>query len=184
MMNNQKTWKEILGSKKSVFLLLVLAIVSSTLYAIYLNQHQQMDLAYLEEYLKGSDQYIALDLQSISQVFMTYFKRYLIVWLVGGVAFLAPIAIGISFMELFAYGFSMTSLYLQYGIKGIYIAGSLFILQGVVFCVLLLEIVEIILKRKHFFGTERTKSYGGYLLKGAIGCVLVVLLEIIVTNLV
>ncbi|MBE6021724.1 MAG: hypothetical protein E7231_00665 [Cellulosilyticum sp.] len=183
-MNNQKTWKEILESKKSVLLLLVLAIVSSTLYAIYLKQHQQMDLTYLEQYLKESDLYIALDLKSISQVFISYFKRYVIVWLMGGIVFLAPAAIGISFMELFAYGFSMTSLYLEYGIKGVWMAGGLFLLQGTVFCVLLLEIVEVILKRKQFFSTEITKSYGVYLLKGVSGCVLVVLLEIIVTNLV
>ena len=183
-MNNKNRWKDFFKERGSVLLLFALAIVSSTLYAIYLKQNQRLELGYLEQYLHDSSVSMKLDIKCGIQIFIGYYKKYLIVWMLGLVSFLTPIVVVGTFLEVFAYGFSIATLYLGYGKEGVLIASCLFVLQGVIINVLLLELLNGILKKNQIFNVHVPKNYGLYLIEGGVGCILVVLVEIFILNLV
>ena len=50
MMENQSGWRDFVSNKKSVLLLLVAAVISSALYAIYLQQRGELDTSYISTY--------------------------------------------------------------------------------------------------------------------------------------
>lgn len=180
MMENQNRWKDFFSSKKSVLLLLLVAIVSSTLYAIYLKQKHCLDVSYIGQYWGASGSWDGLDVEKGMQVYWIYLKKYLIVWLFGTVSFLWPMVIGITFFDIFAYGFSVTALYLNYGKSGILIAGKLFMIQGIILTVLLLELLDYIIKKNQVFHSITIRSYMLYLVLGGIGCGIIALNEVLI----
>lgn len=179
-MNNQNTWKIIFKGRKSVLLLCALAMISSTLYAIYLKQHHQLDMTYVNSYVVES---VAgskiLDVKYLVVVYMSYIKRYLIIWLLGLVSFLTPLAMLGIFVNNFAYGFSIAAMYLSYGKEGLWMCAHLFVIQGVLFMVLLLKLAEGINDKNQMLGMEGSKSYGVYFFGGVIGCLGIALVELI-----
>lgn len=168
-------------AKKSVLLLLGLAIVSSTLYAISLKQGHKMNLDYLEQYIKESHLHNHLDLKAAFLIFGTYFKKYGLIWIVGAIHFLWPVAIGLAFFHLFTYGFSVAAVYLSFGASGILMALSLFMIQGIILAVLLLDLAEGILKKNNIFEEYIHPSYYYYLLKGLVGCLIITFIEVLLT---
>ncbi len=175
MKDGQEGWKVFFGSKKSVLLLLVLAMISSVLYVIYLEQTNQLPNEYLEKYLERVDLRWSLD--SFLVIFFTYFKRYLLVWLFGLVPAMIPISILLTYIYIFSYGFSMSWLYITLGIKGMAQASLLFGIQGVMMIGCLLFLVDRILSKVHIFEEEALSKYSFLLLIGCIGCGVVTSLE-------
>lgn len=180
-MENKNVWKIFLKGKKSVLLLFALAVVSSTLYAIYLEKNGQLHLEYVESYLGESNLKNGSDLESLLAIWGSYFKKYLLVWLLGSVVFLSPIVVAYVFMNGFAYGFSMASMYLVYGKEGVFMAGHLFVVQGLLFMVLLLKLTERIFKKNELFYSADEQGYLSYLLGGVFGCVVISLIEFVIS---
>lgn len=180
-MDKLEVVKEFIKTKKSVLLLLGLAIVSSTLYAISLKQGHKMNLSYLEQYMKESHVHNNLDLKMACLIFGNYLKKYGLVWLIGAIHFLWPLAIGLAFFHIFTYGFSIAAVYLSFGGTGLLMGLSLFMIQGVLLTVLLLDLAEGIWKKNNILEEILNSNYYFYLLKGILGCLIITLIEILLT---
>ena len=161
---------------RSVLLLLFVAIVSSTLYAIYVKEHQGDNVQLVLEGILKSDTSLEAKSYQILEVFVNYFKRYMIVWLLGVSGILLPVGIGVTFLNLFAYGFSMTTFYVFYGLEGIQTVFLNFGLQGVLFCTLLLKLSEYFLQAKQK-NTMKLKNEFIVLIYGIAGCLIITIME-------
>lgn len=179
---DKKAIIDFIKTKKSVLLLLGTAIVSSTLYAISLQQGHNLNLSYVEQYVKESHLHNHLDLKTAVWIFIAYFKKYAFIWLAGILPFLWPIAIGLAFCDIFSYGFSVSAVYLSFGGKGILMGLSLFIIQGIILTFLLLDLTESILKKNNIFNFLDEHVYAPYyyyLVKGGLGCLFITFIEIV-----
>lgn len=174
----QKGWKNFFESKRSVLLLLLIAIVSSTLYVVYLERTQQLPYDYLNNYLKNQDK--RWEIQYFITVFFKYFKKCLWIWLLGVFTFMIPISIALVYVYIFSYGFSIAWLYVAYGLQGLRTGWLLFGGQGVLMSVCLLCLVSDILQTKHVFGQKEGLKYFVYILRAGAVCGVVTLLEMIV----
>lgn len=180
-MEKREAVLDFIKTKKSVLLLLGLAIVSSTLYAISLKQGHKMNLDYLEQYIKESQLHNHLDLKTACFIFGAYFKKYGLVWILGAIHFLWPLAIGLAFFHIFTYGFSVTAVYLSFGGQGILMSFGLFMIQGIILAVLLLDLSEGIMRKNNLFENDIQPSYYQYLLKGLVGCLIITFIEVVLT---
>ena len=173
MMSNQNEWKTFLKAKGSVLLLFAVAIIGGTLYAIYLKQNHALDMDYIQNYLVDSKSDEGIVFESSLITFITYFKKYAIIWFLGIVSFTGPIAIVGALVNIFGYGFSVAALYLVYGTSGLLMAGQLFMIQGIVFAVLLLELINFIMRKNDISISGASGNYGICLLSGGLGCALI-----------
>lgn len=177
MMESQESLKLFLKNRSGVLLLFGLSLIGGTLCAILLEHMNQIKWKEIEDYLAYCQGVNELGISSIVQVFFTYFKRFLMIWLLSGIAFLVPIAMGMIFLEVSVYSFALTSLYIYYGGAGIVIAGKLFLLQAILMIVLLLDLANYLFKRSRVFDQGKMNTYGYCLAKGLGGCLVVTVLE-------
>ncbi|MBP3889547.1 MAG: hypothetical protein J6F30_18150 [Cellulosilyticum sp.] len=177
-MNNQNEWKEFFKSRKGVLLLCVMAIIAGTLYAVYLKKNGSIDVGYVQEYLVDSKGQKEMVLEEGIITYIFYFKKYAIIWLLGLISFSLPLVIILAGVNIFEYGFVLTSIYLTFGRSGFIIASRLFIFQGILLMIMLLELVCFVIKRNHVFIAGNMKSYITYLISGAIGCGVIAFFEI------
>lgn len=180
MMENQSGWRDFVSNKKSVLLLLVAAVISSALYAIYLQQRGELDTSYISTYWQEGEVEKNFNLHIGLEIYWFYLKKYLIVWLLGLIRFFIPIAVGVVFFDLFTYGFSIATMCLNYGRVGMFVAGEMFLLQGVILSVLLLELLDEALKRNQVFSINGKTNYIFRLIVGGIGCAVIMLIEIFI----
>lgn len=176
-MNNQGKWREFVRDKKSVLLLFAFAMVSSTLYAIYLKKTGDLNSAYIENYLQDTDGVMERDFMSYVRIFCNYYSRYLIAWGMGMVTFFSPLALCFIFGELFSYGFSLTMMYLNYGWNGLFLVAHLFMVQGVLFLVQLLVLGDWIIKKAQMYQDIKKQQYGMLLIYGGVGCGVIAAIE-------
>lgn len=178
-MNNQNEWKEFFKIRKGVLLLCVMAIIAGTLYAAYLEKNGSVDVGYVQEYLVDSKGQKEIMLEEGIITYIFYFKKYAIVWLLGLISFSLPLVIILAGVNIFEYGFVLTSIYLTFGRSGFIIASRLFIFQGILFTIMLLELVHFAIKRNYIFTVGNMKSYITYLISGVIGCGIITFFEVL-----
>ena len=154
---SMQEWKEFFKIKRSVLFLLALAIVSSTLYVIYLENTKQLSSEMLQHYLMKKE--IVFEMKHFTTVFVVYLKRCLLVWFLGVFTILTPLCFLLVFVYTFSYGFSIASFYVCFGLKGMWMAGLTFGIQCVVMVSYLLYLQDCILKKKQVFGEVGQKSY-------------------------
>ena len=174
-------WKEFFKSKKSVLLLFVLTIVGSTLYVVYLKKTGQLSKQMLEHYVIQEE--MSFEMKHLLWVFMGYLKKCLLVWFLGGVNFLIPLSFLLAFLYTFSYGFSITALYVSFGLQGIEISIFTFALQGILMISYLTFLESHILKRLQIFKEGGQKNY---MLFGVVGlgvAFLMTLVEILMLKL-
>lgn len=177
-MNNQNEWKEFFKIRKGVLLLYAVAIIAGTLYAVYLKKNGGIDVGYVQEYLVDSRGQKEMVLEEGIITYIFYFKKYAIVWLLGLISFLLPLVIILAGVNIFEYGFVLTSIYLTFGRSGFIIASRLFVFQGILLMIMLLELVRFVIKRNHIFIAGNMKNYITYLISGAIGCGVITFFEV------
>ena len=168
-MNNQEKWKEFWVGKRSVLLLYVLALVSSTLSATYTYRHQMVDMTGIDQYI-FSPVLQKLGLYDSVHIFWFYFRRYLCIWILGEISILFPVALGGTFLIVFAYGYAVVCLYIKYAGMGILLSAKLFVPQGVILCVLLLQLCAYQLRRRQLFHKKFQSECIKYLIAGTLGC--------------
>lgn len=168
-------WKEFFKTKKSVLFLLALAIVSSTLYVIYLEYTKQLSKEMLQHYLMQKE--ISFGMKHFVAVFIVYLKRCLLVWFLGLFTILTPICFLLVFVYIFSYGFSIASFYVCFGLQGIWMGGLIFGIQCVVIVSYLLYLENRILKKKQVFGEIGQKSYLFFGLMGVGAALMTALME-------
>lgn len=161
---SMEEWKEFFKIKRSVLFLLALAIVSSTLYVIYLEHTKQLSKEMLQYYVMQKE--MPFEMRHFLAVFVVYFKRCLLVWFLGLFAILTPLSLLMVFVYIFSYGFSITSLYVCFGLEGLWMGMLTFGVQCVVMVSYLLHLEDCILKKKHLFGEITQKSYLLFILMG------------------
>ncbi len=167
---SREEWKAFFKTRKSVLLLLVLAIVSSTLYVIYLERTQQLSKEIIKQYLVQKE--TQFEVKYFITVFGIYFKRCMLVWLMGLFTFLIPLCFVLVFLYIFSYGFSIASFYVCFGFQGIWMGMLIFGVQCVIMVSYLLHLEDYILKKNQVFKEMATKSYLSFLFIG-IGVVLI-----------
>lgn len=180
-MNSQNEWKEFFKNKGSVLLLFVIAMTGGTLYAIYLKQNHALDMEYVQNYLMDSTNGQDITMKGAFITFGFYFKKYAIIWFLGAISLVWPLAIGWAMLDVFEYAFSVASLYLTFGNRGLLMATKLFVVQGVFLTVMLLELVSVIIRKNRMFVSEGMKKYGIYLIIGTVGCGLIMAYEILLS---
>ena len=158
-------WKEFFKTKKSVLFLFALAIVSSTLYVIYLKHTEQLSTGTLQQYLMHSE--TKFEMRHFISVFGVYFKRCMLVWIMGLFVFMTPLCFGLVFLYIFSYGFSIASLYICFGMKGILMGLLTFGVQCILMVSYLLHLEACILKKNQVFGEMERKIYPTFILLGA-----------------
>lgn len=174
----QEEWKAFFRSKRSVLFLLFLAIVSSTLYVVYLQRTGELPNGYLTSYL--TKEAIPFEIRDFIIVFFRYFKRYLLIWLFGCFNFLVPVSLVLAYIYIFSYGFSMTWLYIMLGMNGMWTGVITFGLQGLIMITFILYLIEAILNKSHVFGEEKGVKYSGYLVVSSLVCCLVTFWEMLI----
>lgn len=162
---SMEEWKEFFKTKKSVLLLLALAIVSSTLYVIYLKHSEQLSPGTLQQYLGQSEE--KFEIQYLISVFGVYFKRCMLVWVMGLFVLMTPLCLVLVFLYTFSYGFSIASLYVCFGVKGILTGIVTFGIQCVLMVSYLLHLEACILKKNQVFEEMARKNYPTFILIGA-----------------
>lgn len=168
-------WKEFFKTKKSVLFLLALAIVSSTLYVIYLEHTKQLSKEMLQHYLMQKE--MQFEVRHFVSVFGVYFKRCLIVWFLGVFTLLTPLCFMLVFMYIFSYGFAIASLYVCFGFQGLWMGVLTFGIQCVIMASYLLHLEDCILKKNQVFGEMARKSYPIFILIGAGAAIITTLVE-------
>lgn len=150
-------WNECFKIKKSVLFLFVLTIVSSTLYVVYLEQMGQLSKEMLQQYViqKG----MPFETKYFLGVFIGYLKKCILVWFLGWFSFFAPLSFVMAFIYIFSYGFSITSLYIGFGLEGVGISLLTFGIQGILMVSYLLYLEDHILKRIQVFKQAEETSY-------------------------
>lgn len=175
-MDNQEKWKGFWVAKRSVLLLYVFALVSSTLSAAYTYRWQMVDMSEIDHYI-FSPILQEIGAYDIIHTFWFYFRRYLYIWLLGEISLLLPLALVGTFLIVFAYGYSIVCLYIKYAAMGILLSVKLFILQGVILCALLLQLCDYQLRRRGLFYKEFQSEYIKHLIAGALGCLGITFVE-------
>ena len=159
-----KEWKEFFKVRKSVLFLLALAIVSSTLYVIYLDYTKQLSKEILEHYLIQEE--MKFEMRHFITASVIYFKRCTLVWALGLFTVLTPLCLMLVFIYIFSYGFSIASLYVCFGLQGMWMGMLTFGIQGIIMLSYLLYLEDCILKKNQVFGERVQKSYPTFILKG------------------
>lgn len=179
---NREEWKTFFKAKKSVLLLLVLAIVSSTLYVVYLERTNQLPKEMLEYYLvhKGAK----FETKYFITVFGTYFKRCMFVWLMGLFTFLTPVCLMLVFLYVFSYGFSIASLYICFGFRGLLTGGLVFGIQCMIMVSYLLHLEDCILKKNRIVEEIIPQNYLSFILIGAGVALITTLVEGLIVTIV
>lgn len=162
---SMQEWKEFFKTKKSVLFLLALAIVSSTLYVIYLKHTEQLSTGTLQQYLMKSE--AEFETRYLIRVFVVYFKRCMLVWIMGLFVLMTPLCFALVFLYVFSYSFSIASLYVCFGMKGIVTGMLTFGIQCVLMVSYLLHLEACILKKNQVFGEVERKNYPTFILLGA-----------------
>lgn len=150
-------WKDFFKTKKSVLLLFVFTIVSSTLYVVYLKHMGQLSREILEQYVMRKE--MPFEIKHFLGVFIGYLKKCLLVWFLGGFTFLIPLSFLVAFVYIFSYGFSIAVLYIYFGLQGMWMSVLTFGLQGILMVSYLLCLENRILKKVQIFTDITQKSY-------------------------
>ena len=166
--------KEFFEMKKSVLLLFVLTIVSSTLYVVYLKYTGQFSKEMLDQYVMQKE--LLFEMRYFLGVFIGYLKKCLLIWILGGFSFLVPLSFIVAFIYVFSYGFSIASLYVCFGLQGLCMGGVTFGIQCMLIVSYLLCLEDCMLKRKEMFSDVTQNSY---LLLGLIEVLVAVLATLV-----
>lgn len=158
-------------NNKIVLLLFFISIVCSTLYAIYLYNVGQLPVENSLSYLRYGETIEKISLGKIAFTFITYMKRYFAIWVVSIIQLLWPIGFALACFEVFSYGFILANMYLYEGWQGIINAVQFFLVQGVIFSVLLVKLLSE--------SYRRTSRCWQNLLIGCVGCLIITLVELI-----
>lgn len=154
---SMEQWKEFFKMKKSVLFLFVLTIVSSTLYVIYLEQMGQLSKEMLQHYVVQKE--IPFEMSYFLAVFMGYLKKFLLVWFLGWFSFSVPLSFLMIYIYIFSYGFSITSLYIGFGLQGIGISILSFGVAGMMVISYMLYLADYLVKKKQSFEEITQQSY-------------------------
>lgn len=157
-------------NKKSVLLLFFASIICSTLYAVFLYNIGQSPVESSLSYLRNGETIEKISLGKIVFTFIIYIKRYFVIWIISSIQLLWPIGFILAFFEVFSYGFTLANMYLYEGWQGIINAVQLFLIQGVIFSVLLLELLSE--------PNKKTSICWRNLLTGSAGCLLITVIEV------
>jgi len=179
---SREEWKEFFKTKKSVLVLLALAIVSSTLYVIYLERTRQLSKEMIEHYLIQKE--VQFEAKHFITVFGVYFKRCMLVWVMGLFVFLSPLCLVLVFVYVFSYGFSIASLYVCFGFRGMWMGVITFGIQCMVMVSYLLHVEDFILKKSRVFEEMVPKSYLTYILIGSGAAFMTTLAEVLIITIV
>lgn len=175
---SQEDWRTFFKLEIGVLILFVFAMISSTLYAIYLLKNNQLPNQYLSEYLE-----VTADTWSMHHwlfVFMTYFKRCALVWLMGLFTFMVPFGLALVFIYIFSYGFSITWVVVNFGIYGVGKSIVSFGIQGILMAAFLLCLSSAMIEKNKVFNEEIRMSYPMYLILGAMVCLVVSIAECLI----
>lgn len=175
---SQEEWKSFLKLQKDVLILFLFAMVSSSIYAIYLLRNNQLPSGYLAEYLfDGTGDF---NIKHVLLVFLMYFKRCMLVWIMGIFSFMVPFALCLVYLYIFAYGFSITWLLVSFGIRGIGVGIMNFGIQGILMIGFLLYLSSAILEKNKVFDEGIRVSYPIYLLLGVVISLIVSIVECLI----
>lgn len=177
MMNNQETWKAFIKKYSWVLMLLGLAIICGTFCAIYQYEHQMLDWMILGRYLESSSDKTEFVWYEYIEGFWNYYYKFLVIWVLGEVDYLLPVALGGTFLSILAYSYAIVCIYIYYGMYGMLISMKLFVFQGVVLNMLLLRLNLCQIKRCQTLEDNNTTVKWSCLIEGAIGSILITIVE-------
>lgn len=177
MMKGQETWKVFLKKYSSLLVLLGLAIVSGTFYAVYQYKQQMVDWGALGRYLESDHHKNAVNDYKYLENFWSYYYKFLVIWILGEVKYLLPLALSSTFLSILAYGYVMTGVYIYYGMPGLLISMKLFALQGVILNAMLVRLNLYQIKKYGILEEKDRSLKWRYLIEGAIGSILITSIE-------
>lgn len=176
-MNNQETLKVFFKINKGALLLSGLAIVSGALYAIYQYGHQEINWTILEKYLWSRREKEEIVWREYVYIFWSYYYKFLIIWALGEITYLLPVAICGTFLNILAYSYAIVCIYIYFGMPGIWMSMKLFGLQGVILSALLLKVNLYQIEKCQNVSCTNTYAKWKYLLEGTLGNLLITLVE-------
>ncbi len=177
MMNDQETWKVFLKKYRGLLVLLGLAIVSGTFYATYQCKQQMVDWGALGRYLESDHHKKDANGYKYLESFWGYYYKFLVIWILGEVRYLLPLALSATFFNVLAYSYVMVCIYIYYGVYGLLINMKLFVFQGVILNAMLVRLNLYQIKKYETFGEKDTSLKWRYLVEGAIGSILIASIE-------
>lgn len=134
-------------------LILLCAMITSSIYALYLEQNNIQSFQVLYNWMiQKNSKDITLEC-----IFMSYSKRLLLLWGLGWIG--GVLSIGVLFCMMFAYGFTNASLIMIFGLKGAGFAFLCYGIQAIIileFGMILIQKSQKLLKEK---GRENQKEY-------------------------
>ena len=177
MMNKQETWKMFIKKYSCVLMLLGLAITCGTFYAVYQYKCQAVDGAILRRYLESNNEKAEFFWTECIESFWNYYYKFLVIWALGEVSYLLPVAFIGTFLSILAYSYAITCTYIYYGVDGIRMSMRLFIFQGTFLNMLLLRLNLYQIKAFHMIKEDHMTMKWQLLLEGAIGSMLITMFE-------
>lgn len=172
---SQQDWKTFFKLQKGILLLFIFAMVSSSLYAIYLLKNNQLPNQYLSEYLAAGSS--TWSTRHWLFVFIMYFKRCLIVWFMGLFTVMVPFGLCLVYIYIFSYGFSITWLLVNFGVNGIGRSIASFGIQGILMIGFLLCLSSVMVEKNKVFSEQIRASYPFYLILGLGVCIVIATAE-------
>lgn len=132
--------------RKSILLLFGGMIIVSILFCVFLSINHALPIHSIEEYFYVGDEY--KNLNYFITVFIKYFKKYMIIYIVGSISVLLPLSILIFCVETFSYGFCITYFYILFGGLGLRKAIGSFGVQSLMLELLLIWIISRLIGAK------------------------------------
>ncbi len=120
-----------LTSDMIVIVVFVLAVISGSIYALYIKDRDSTVFLMLNNYIL-LDAKISFQVEKVLGSIYGYFKQLVVIWLFGFFSLTLPLSIGAFFIMVFSYAFTTTCIILIYGLKGLMVAVFAYGLQAII----------------------------------------------------
>ncbi|WP_069997445.1 hypothetical protein [Cellulosilyticum sp. I15G10I2] len=166
-----------------VVALFILAIISGSVYALYIKDRDSSVFLMLNNYIL-LDAKTSFQIEKVLSSIYGYFKQLIVIWLFGLFAFTLPLSLGAFFIMVFSYAFTTTCIILIYGIKGLMVAVFAYGLQAIIMLAIAMylgisSIRKSSLKVPYVFGN----NFLGIIPMAAGSCVIALLDVLTISNL-
>lgn len=140
-----------------VVALFVLAIITGSLYALYIKDKDTAVFLVLNNYILSENKETL-----VSQKFITgllgYAKQLLLIWTFGLFRFSVPLSMAVLYGMVFSYAFTTSCMVLIYGIKGLGVAVIVYGLQALIMITIGLYLAIMSIRRKDDLRRANTLS--------------------------
>jgi len=161
----------------------ILAIISGSIYAIYVKDRDSTVFVMLNNYIvldmKGT-----FEMEKYISAIYDYFKQLLVIWVFGLFRFTVPFSIMALFATVFSYAFTTTCAILVYGLKGIIVVLFAYGLQAIIIITISMYLVIDSLRKQSLKTAHSFSEHIIQIIPIAMGSCIVALIDVLtMTNL-